>query len=71
MFCRRRNPLIKLLFVLFGLKFLTRERWTEEEKATYRAKRREFRHKMREAFDVWDEPVRDSESGESESQVES
>lgn len=54
MFFCRRNPLLKMLLMLLGFKVLKREKYTTEDKESYRAKRREFRHKIREAFDVWD-----------------
>lgn len=58
MFFCRKNPLLHILLFIFGVKLLKRERWTEEEKAQYHTKRRAFRQKMREAFDVWDKPVK-------------
>lgn len=71
MFFCRRNPLLKVLLMLLGLKFLKRERWTQEEKESYRAKRSAFRHKIREAFAVWDEPVQPSEASDVDPPVES
>ncbi|MCL6443054.1 MAG: hypothetical protein K6T83_06305 [Alicyclobacillus sp.] len=68
MFFCGRNSLFKVLLALFGLKlFLKRERWSEEEKETYRAKRRAFRQKLREAFDVWDEPCQPSNPADTNS----
>lgn len=70
MFFCRRNPLLKLLLMLLGIKVLKRERWTDAEKEAYRAKRRAFRHKMREAFDVWDETTPSPETGDAQPPVE-
>lgn len=61
MFLGRRNPVLHVLLLLMGIKLLKRERWTEDEKAAYRTKRRLFRSKMREAFDVWDEPLQSND----------
>lgn len=70
MFSCRSHPLLKLLLLVLGLKFVTRERWTPEEKEAYRAKRRLFREKMREAFDVWDEPSTSNEASDVKSSTD-
>ncbi len=53
--CRRRNSLFQLLFLLLGLKAVSRSRWTEEERKAYRAKAKKFRGKLREAYAIWDD----------------
>lgn len=65
MFFCRKNPLLHVLFLLLGIKFLKRDRWSDEEKTAYRLKRKAFRQKMREAFDVWDD-TDDSSTTESD-----
>lgn len=52
---RRRPSLLPLLMLLFGFKFLSKERMSESERDEYKEKRKTFRRKMREAFAVWDE----------------
>lgn len=66
MFFRRRNrfSLLTLLLVFFGLKHLKAERLSDEEKEEFKAKRKLFRTKVREACAVWDEDLK-SESTES------
>lgn len=60
MFFRPRRPsLLMLLLVLFGIKAWKKERFSEEDKAAYREKRKKFRSKLREACAVWDEDEAD------------
>lgn len=56
MFFRPRRPsLLMFLLVLLGIKAWKKERYSDEEKAQYREKRKKFRSKLREACAVWDE----------------
>jgi hypothetical protein len=56
MFYRRRRawPLV-ILLLLFGCKTCKREPMDDVKLAEYREKRRQFKTKLREAMDVWDE----------------
>ncbi len=58
--CRRRSPLLTLLLIFLGVKWLRKEQPSDEERAEFRAKRKAFRHKMREAFAVWDDEETES-----------
>lgn len=61
MFFRRRgcHPLIKLVLILFGVKWMKAKSADESTKREWRAKRKLFRQKMREAFAVWDDDEQD------------
>lgn len=53
LFCRRHS-IWSLILVILGIRLIRKEKsWTDEERKTYRAKRRLFRSKMRDAFAVW------------------
>lgn len=55
---RRRYTLFRVLLALFGLRFMAGARLeglSAEEREHLRDKRRRFRRKIRDAFDVWDE----------------
>lgn len=57
--CRRRFSLLTLLMFIFGLKTVKAERLSDEEREEYRAKRKRFRRKIRDAFAVWDDDDED------------
>ena len=60
MFFRPRRPsLLMFLLLLVGIKVWKKERISEEDKASYREKRKKFRSKLREACAVWDEDETD------------
>lgn len=52
LFGRRRAPLLVWVLAILGIKSLWWKNRPEEREA-YRAKRRAFRQKIGEAFDVW------------------
>ncbi|MCI0182147.1 hypothetical protein [Sulfoacidibacillus ferrooxidans] len=57
MFYRRSGGgfVLKLFLLLFGLRFLDRKSHAECDHTEFRARRRAFRKKIREAFDVFDD----------------
>lgn len=65
MFCRRRHSLLHLILLLLGVRSLKCCQSDPEERSAFRAKRRLFRSKLREAFEVWeDEPAAPGPEGQ-------
>lgn len=56
MWYRRRTPFWVWILAFLGLKSLWWRPLPEAERERYREKRRRFREKLAEAFDVWREP---------------
>ncbi|KPV45544.1 hypothetical protein [Alicyclobacillus ferrooxydans] len=66
-FRRRYCPVpapLRLLLLLFGIKFVAKSRLSDEDRDAYRDKARRFRTKFREALAVWDEEPEDTKSAE-------
>ncbi len=57
MFFRRRCSgfLFRMLMVILGIKFLTKQRHCHEDHTSQKARARAFRQKLREAVAVWDD----------------
>lgn len=66
-FRRRYCPVpapFRWLLLLFGMKYISKSRLSEEERDEYREKARRFRTKFREALAVWDEEPTDTKPTE-------
>ncbi len=57
MFYRRLGGgfMMKLLLLLVGIRLFDRHSRSDCDRSDFRARRRAFRRKIREAFDVWDD----------------
>ncbi len=58
---RYRTPWWLVLLAALGIRsWWRRSEMSPEQREAYHAKRRRFRDKMQEAFDVWKDPVSES-----------
>lgn len=62
MFFRRRHhhPLVAVLLFILGIKWIKKERASDADREAFRAKKRSFKHKLHEAFAVWDDTDEDA-----------
>ena len=57
---RRHHPLVAVLLFILGVKWLKKGRSSDVDHEVFRAKKRSFKHKLHEAFAVWDDTDEDA-----------